>query len=1102
MLKKGEIFYILKLMWEVEKMQKKTKLCFAFLIGMAFLLWGMITQASYGVSIDSTKYPGYQEALQELQQRHPNWSFEFLYTGLNWTDVVTAENTGHNTKSPTSLVYDTYAGEWICPICGDKKYDLSGRWYCASQKAIAYMMDPRNAFSDQYIFQFQDLSSSTGTRDEIKKMVTGTFLDKDSYIDAIMTAATTNNVSPFHITSRILQEQGAGTGPYVTGYIYLDKMVYNAFNIGANGGIGEYESGAKRAYEEGWFTFEDSIIGGTKFIKEKYIDVGQVNLYFQKYDVIEEGGLYNHQYMQNIEAARSEGNIMYQSYVENGLVDSHFTFLIPVYENMPAEASPRPSNTNKAYSGDIANEITSLELAANENNEHYIKGEIIISEWINGTQWSIPKDTPKMRIESLQGETVAECWVNPLHDNTYYFDVYVETLDPLQDYKIIVESGSSNNVSIFREQQGNYNQNKELGTFRRDVFMIENNILIFTPTNYYGDMATQLNELALEQSEKGYYLKGNVIVTEWIGTTWTIPDVTPIINLKSVDGEITYSFWVRPLEGNQYYFDGYINDINLEKEYVFEVVCNNPYNISNNKIVNAYSPSEISLGLYEEEAKVYFRDSKLVFDIQTYIGDIATNLNSLTLAQNEKGETYLKGEVVVTEWLDGVTWSIPKKTPKITIKTTDGQIVYTCWVNPLGGNTYYFDTYIEGIDINKTYVIEVMSGSIGNISSYRTTNIVKSGGILLGNYKGEPVIFKEGKITIGEPDYIGDIATNLNSLTLAQNEKGETYLKGEVVVTEWLDGVTWSIPKKTPKITIKTTDGQIAYTCWVNPLGGNTYYFDTYIEGIDTSKTYVIEVESGDSHNISSYRKANIVNNGEIVLGNYLGEQVLFKNGKMSIEGLDYIGDVATNLNSLILAQNEKGESYIKGEIVVTEWLDGITWSIPKKTPKITLKSTDGAVIYTCWVNPLGGNTYYFDTYIEGIDTNKNYMLEVASGSSHNISTYNKVQVNAGKTMELGTYKDTLLTVEGSVWHFITTQKNKEIEPMIEQIPLLEEKEIEETESNIEVEEPTIEENVVREDNSQEKQELEDNQEETMEVNETEKENNRLENRKNNRVEN
>ena len=178
-----------------EKVQKISKflVCLILLVLVSGLIQYFIENeanaaaySTYDINgIDENKYPGYKSALKKLQEEHPNWKFKLYYTGLDWQTVINNEYVGHG-GSPKSLIYDTYNEEWICPTCGTRKYDLSQRWYCASQEAIKYMMDPRNSLTEDYIFQFQDLSSSIGDRDAVKKMTEGTFLYNDSYIDAIM----------------------------------------------------------------------------------------------------------------------------------------------------------------------------------------------------------------------------------------------------------------------------------------------------------------------------------------------------------------------------------------------------------------------------------------------------------------------------------------------------------------------------------------------------------------------------------------------------------------------------------------------------------------------------------------------------------------------------------------------------------------------------------------------------------------------------------------------------------------------------------------------------------------------------------------------------
>ena len=96
----------------------------------------------------------------------------------------------------------------------------------------------------------------------------------------------------------------------------------------------------------GWDNPEKSIKGGAKFIAAEYISKGQSTLYLQKFDVDNsDGALYYHQYMQNVSAAVSEGLTVKNSYESMGFLGangSSINFVIPVYNNMPQEASPSP----------------------------------------------------------------------------------------------------------------------------------------------------------------------------------------------------------------------------------------------------------------------------------------------------------------------------------------------------------------------------------------------------------------------------------------------------------------------------------------------------------------------------------------------------------------------------------------------------------------------------------------------------------------------------------------------------------------------------------------------------------------------------------------
>jgi len=302
--------------------------------------------------IDSNQYPQIKEMIQSLQTEHPNWKFKILYTDIEWLDAIANEYVGHG-ASPRNLVpanNSRYSGDWICSVCGSKVYD-SGSWCCASESAIAYMMDARNSLNNTDIFQFLELSYSECSTDSIKAMVENTFLNSDSCVNAILQAAQTHNVNPYYIVARILQEQGRDGSTLSKGQGYNGQYVgfYNVFNIGASGNGKETVilNGLKKAEQKGWTTLESSIIGGTETIAKSYIARGQNTLYLQKFDVDNsDENLYWHQYMQNILAAQKEGETLRKTFEDMQSVDGAYTFIIPVFKNMPATASARPSTVN------------------------------------------------------------------------------------------------------------------------------------------------------------------------------------------------------------------------------------------------------------------------------------------------------------------------------------------------------------------------------------------------------------------------------------------------------------------------------------------------------------------------------------------------------------------------------------------------------------------------------------------------------------------------------------------------------------------------------------------------------------------------------------
>ena len=358
--------------------------------------------------INDSKYPGIKSRINELKKQYPNCNFKILYTGIKWEDAIKYEYTGHG-SSPKNLVpiSSNYTGNWICKICKDEVYD-SGAWKCASEEAIKYMMDPRNSLNVSDVFQFLELSYSENiaySKDVIKNMLKGSFLQDEKYTDTIMDACKKYNVNPYYIVARILQEQKKEGTTLTKGQGYKGQYIgyYNVFNIGASGSGTDKVilNGLAKAEKNGWNSLEKSIYGGIEIIAQKYIALGQNTMYLQKFDVDNtDGNMYWHQYMQNILAAQNEGTNLRKTISSLNAMGNNYSFIIPVYENMPEQVAIRPNTT--ASNANVSTDLVSVnvnsslkvrnEPAGSVTVGYVYKGDILTriekaTEKKNGTYW-------------------------------------------------------------------------------------------------------------------------------------------------------------------------------------------------------------------------------------------------------------------------------------------------------------------------------------------------------------------------------------------------------------------------------------------------------------------------------------------------------------------------------------------------------------------------------------------------------------------------------------------------------------------------------------------------------------------------------------------
>ena len=137
--------------------------------------------------------------LTYLHQKYPKWIFKAENTGLNFIDAVNGES------------YKNYTQISERPYIASTTVREAPNWRTASDGYLAYMLDPRNYLNEQNIFAFEVLSydSNYHTKNAVRSIVDGTYLDTDEYAGYFIEAGKKYNVSPVHLASRVKQEGGS-----------------------------------------------------------------------------------------------------------------------------------------------------------------------------------------------------------------------------------------------------------------------------------------------------------------------------------------------------------------------------------------------------------------------------------------------------------------------------------------------------------------------------------------------------------------------------------------------------------------------------------------------------------------------------------------------------------------------------------------------------------------------------------------------------------------------------------------------------------------------------------------------------------------------------
>lgn len=315
------------------------------------------TNEDYKKELLKAGFPeSYIPFLTYLHKKYPNWIFKADKTNKKFSDVVSGE-TGKN-----------YLQNPITQFRLSNKIKEKPNWYSTIDAVNAVLLDPRSYLNEKNIWVFEDLSydEENHTKEILQELLDGTYLNTEEYLNYFLEASKEYNISPIHLVTRIKQEGGTNESyDGVSGkstLTYDNKPLtgfYNYYNIGAYGDNPVARGLATAAGYLGneadglpWDSREKAIKFGAKFIATGYINKGQNTLYYQKFNTGKHNysSAYTHQYMTNLIAPASESLSVYYAYNELKLMNTKYTFKIPVYEDMPKEYLTYPpvgdTNTN------------------------------------------------------------------------------------------------------------------------------------------------------------------------------------------------------------------------------------------------------------------------------------------------------------------------------------------------------------------------------------------------------------------------------------------------------------------------------------------------------------------------------------------------------------------------------------------------------------------------------------------------------------------------------------------------------------------------------------------------------------------------------------
>lgn len=292
----------------------------------------------------------WQPFLNALKKDAPEWKkySEDFIDKMAWMQDVSTEKLGPSlwhmhpilflgtlkSANRITIVYKNY--DYTLDYALNKQMSLTGdsvptygNYGAVTREQVRDYMNPELHQENSEIYQFLDISAPSGiSREDLGKLLSGQGVLSGKE-DVFIAAAQKYNVSEIYLASHAILETDHGRHAFANGSkMYNNRHVYNMYGIGVF--PGNTQNGVVVAYNKGWFSVDEAIDGGAKWISEKFVNNSknqQNTLYKMRWNPSNPG---TKQYATSINWALIQKTDMKKMFDQ--FPDANLRFEIPVYK--------------------------------------------------------------------------------------------------------------------------------------------------------------------------------------------------------------------------------------------------------------------------------------------------------------------------------------------------------------------------------------------------------------------------------------------------------------------------------------------------------------------------------------------------------------------------------------------------------------------------------------------------------------------------------------------------------------------------------------------------------------------------------------------------